>query len=345
MRSSATGSTPWRRRSGPANRCSSISRCISSRAASRTAGSMPRSSRTAPTSRTTTWLPAIGYQADRELRSAGERRAYGLAARPAIASARRRRSARGDTRRAARIAFEAVVGTDEGQVAVAPGRLRRTWTEDGRRYFHYATDAPIRNDYAFFSAAYAVHEGRWNDVSIRDLSSSGPRVERGPHGPKRTGVARLLHAAVRPVPARPAQARRAPRRRRQLARLSGQHLVRGRVLSAEPGRRSAGHRSSLRGGGARGGAQWWGATLTPARVEGAAVLTESLAWYSALQVVERTFGREHLRRLLSMMREVYVTPRTRADVPLLRATDSVPARTARARSRCTRCASTSAPSR
>ena len=68
--------------------------------------------------------------------------------------------------------------------------------------------------------------------------------------------------------------------------------------------------------------QWWGAALTPARVEGAAVLTESLAWYSALQVVERTLGREHLRRLLSMMREVYATPRTRAEVPLLRATDS-----------------------
>ena len=56
--------------------------------------------------------------------------------------------------------------------------------------------------------------------------------------------------------------------------------------------------------------QWWGATLTPARVEGAAVLTESLAWYSAFQLVERTQGREHLWRLLRMMREVYATPRS-----------------------------------
>jgi hypothetical protein len=52
------------------------------------------------------------------------------------------------------------------------------------------------------------------------------------------------------------------------------------------------------------------------------VLTESLAWYSALQVVERALGREHLQRLLSMMREVYAAPRTRVEVPLLRATDS-----------------------
>ena len=62
-------------------------------------------------------------------------------------------------------------------------------------------------------------------------------------------------------------------------------------------------------------------SLTPARVEGAALLSESLAWYSALGVVEETFGREHLRRLLGMMREVYLIPSARANVPLLRADD------------------------
>jgi hypothetical protein len=40
------------------------------------------------------------------------------------------------------ISFEAIVGTDAGQQVVAPGALRRTWTKAGRRYFHYATDAP-----------------------------------------------------------------------------------------------------------------------------------------------------------------------------------------------------------
>jgi hypothetical protein len=51
------------------------------------------------------------------------------------------------------------------------------------------------------------------------------------------------------------------------------------------------------------------------------VLTETLAWYSALEVVERTHGRGHLERLLGMMRQAYLTPRARADVPLLRADD------------------------
>ena len=72
----------------------------------------------------------------------------------------------------AAIAFEAVVGTDADQVAVAPGALRRTWTEGDRRYFHYATDAPVGNEYAFFSAAYAVHEERWTPPA-----GAGPRSE------------------------------------------------------------------------------------------------------------------------------------------------------------------------
>jgi hypothetical protein len=78
------------------------------------------------------WLPRIGYQASRALTNAADRRAHGLAPHPYYRPL-------GDTAARydvePRIAFEAIVGTDAGQTAVAPGRLRRTWTERGRRYF------------------------------------------------------------------------------------------------------------------------------------------------------------------------------------------------------------------
>ena len=267
------------------------------------------------------WLPAIGYQADRELRSAGDRRKYGLAARPEtpmLDDVEARRDAGG----AARIAFEAVVGTGEGQVAVAPGRLRRTWTQGGRRYFHYATDAPIRNHYAFFSAAYAVHEGRWNDTSIEIFH----------HPAHAWNVDRMVRSIQASLDYYTQQFGPYPHGQLRFV----EHPGDGVSLHASPVNISYEEGFSLLNPGDdprdidlpfavvahEVAHQWWGATLTPARVEGAAVLTESLAWYSALQVVERTFGREHLRRLLSMMREVYATPRTRAEVPLLRATDS-----------------------
>jgi hypothetical protein len=266
------------------------------------------------------WLPVIGYDAERELTSAGERRAYGLDARAALPPLDDV-AARGDTLRAARVAFEAIIGTNKGQVAVAPGTLRRTWTEAGRAYFHYVTDAPIRNDYAFFSAAYAVHEGRWNDVAIQIVHHPAHawnvnRMVRGvqasldyytqqfspyPHGNIRfvehPGDGVGMHAAP----------------------INISYLEGGSLLNPDKDPRDidllfavVAHEVAH---------QWWGARLTPARVEGASVLTESMAWYSALEVVERTFGREHLQRLLGMMREEYVTPRMRAGVPLLRARD------------------------
>jgi hypothetical protein len=67
--------------------------------------------------------------------------------------------------------------------------------------------------------------------------------------------------------------------------------------------------------------QWWGSQLA-ARVEGAGLLSETLASYSGYQVVEKTYGREHLRRLLSRLRMADDIPPTRAAVPLLRAAGS-----------------------
>ncbi len=110
------------------------------------------------------WLPGIGYQRNRELTSASDRREHGLAPRPLIPSLS---DAEARKDRGEGIAFEAVVGTHADQVAVAPGTLRRTWTEGSRRYFDYSTDGPIGGEWAFFSANYAVREARWNDVAIR----------------------------------------------------------------------------------------------------------------------------------------------------------------------------------
>lgn len=66
--------------------------------------------------------------------------------------------------------------------------------------------------------------------------------------------------------------------------------------------------------------QWWGSHLAPVRVEGNPLLAESLAQYSAHQVVRKTYGQEHLRRLiLNERRAEEETPRRRADVSLLQA--------------------------
>ena len=185
--------------------------------ASATTEPMPSSSGTAATSRIGIGCLLSAISGIASSMAAGVRRQYGLAPRPAVpslddAEARRIRVG-GDP-----ITFEAIVGTSGDQVAVAPGVLRRTWTEGGRRYFHYVTDVPINNQYGVFSAGYAVHEEQWNPFDGRragrrdsDLPSPWACRESGPHGGERTRLARSLHPAVWSLPIQLYQADRESR--------------------------------------------------------------------------------------------------------------------------------------
>ena len=69
------------------------------------------------------------------------------------------------------------------------------------------------------------------------------------------------------------------------------------------------------------GHQWWGMQLKPAFAEGGGVISESLAWYSAMQLVKNVKDREALRRFMLFMREPNPWPPIRTGLPLLRAMD------------------------
>jgi ABC-type transport system involved in multi-copper enzyme maturation permease subunit len=264
-------------------------------------------------------LPAIGYQPDRELADLGERRDHGLPLRSPIPSlddttARHAVAWSG----AERIAFEAVVGTDAAQRAVAPGALRRTWTERGRRYFHYATERPIRNDFALFSADYAVRAGRWRDVAIEVVHHPG-------HAWNADGMlagvrASLEHLSAELGPYRYGQAR--------LVEHPGSGTLHAFPINVsfeegfallDPKRDPRGLDFPFAIVAHEMAHHWWGDQLSPAPVEGAGFLSESLAWYSAIGVVEHAFGPEHLTKLLALMREAWRPPRPPSDPPLLRA--------------------------
>jgi aminopeptidase N len=65
--------------------------------------------------------------------------------------------------------------------------------------------------------------------------------------------------------------------------------------------------------------QWWGHQLVGADVQGAAMLSETLAEYSALMVMEREFGRAHIGRFLRYELDQYLRGRGsegRAEMPL-----------------------------
>lgn len=266
------------------------------------------------------WLPWVGYRPSRELYDPGARRKHGLSERPAAPllddPAARRYGAGREW-----IDFEAVIATAADHVAVAPGRLVRSWSEGDRRYFHYATEAPIRNAWAIASAPYAVHEAHWRGVAIEILHHPGHRWN----------LERTVRAARASLEAYSRRFGEYPHRWLRFVEIPGV----GTGLRAYPGtilfsEGFAASEPAIEAGSVdlpfavvahEVAHQWWGHRLVPAPVEGAPVLTESLAWYSAVGVVEEAQGGAALERLLDLMRSEYGKPHAAREVPLLRATD------------------------
>ncbi|HEU5208909.1 MAG TPA: hypothetical protein VFU06_05805 [Longimicrobiales bacterium] len=264
---------------------------------------------------TNAWFPAIGYQRGRELILPSERQAHDLAARPVIA---RLEDARTHTDRAPGTTLDAVVSTVDGQVGVAPGALRRSWQESGRSYFHYTTDAPIGDEWAFASAQYEVHDAQWTDVAIRVL-----------HHPEHTGhiepVVQSLRASFEYYT-------------REFGPYPYGHVTvlevpgDGVGMHAEASMITHGEGVTLMNpaGGDSGldmpyfiaahelGHQW---NVPAALVEGAPVLSESLATYYAMTLVEHSRGGDQLWRLRRFLRLPYPIAPIRRGEPLLRGLD------------------------
>lgn len=277
------------------------------------------------------WLPIVGYQAARELDDPAARRKYGLRERspyPRLGDV----AAGNEQKGYEAIALETIIGTDAGQIGVAPGTLRRSWTEHGRSYAHYVTDAPISNAWTITSASYAVRRAQWQPGSGQPVD-----IEIFHHPAHTANLERMIHA----VQASLAYNTRAfgpyPYRQVRLVEYPSQPALGG--MTAHSGLIAYAEGFSLLRPADdprkidfpfavvahEMGHQWWGHRLTPAMVEGAPLLTESLAWYSGMLVIEETLGRDHLQRLLAVMRAQYQQPHQPRTVPLLRAVDQMDA--------------------
>ncbi len=266
------------------------------------------------------YMPQIGYEANRELTDKKAREKYNLSPQPAMPSLYDE-EARMNLMGEEMISFEAVLGTVPNQKAATAGTLDSIWTQNKRRYFSYIADLPIRHNYELFSAVYEVHSAHWNDVEIQIF-----------HHPDHTrNLERMVNGVRSSLAFFSKNFSPYPHRQIRLVEYAGNGVgLNGNpvTMSYSEGFSFFTPEKDLRGLdfpfaviAHEVAHQWWGNELRPAYAEGAPLLTESLAWYSAIVVFQETFGKEKLGSLLRVMRQEYLTPRSAADVPLLRSTD------------------------
>lgn len=274
-------------------------------------------------------VPQIGYQTGRELSDRNERRKYQLPEKDLMPPLERNCTAKcrntylGDS--SDWVSVESTMSTSPDQIAVAPGTLVREWTENGRRYFHYRLDRDSLNFYSFISARYQVAREDWNGVKLevyyhQDHPWNVPKMQKsirksleyctthfGPYAHKQARIIEFPRVATF------AQA----------------------FPGTMPYSESIGFIANLKDEedidmvyyvvAHEMAHQWWAHQVIGANMQGATLLSETMAQYTALMIMEKEYGRDMMRKFLSYEMDGYLRNRGREllkERPLLKVESS-----------------------
>lgn len=269
--------------------------------------------------------PQIGYQAGGELTEKNDRKKQGLPEKDLMPALERNCDAHCRNTYLSNnsdwVSVSTVISTSPDQIAVAPGSLIREWSENGRRYFEYKLDHDSLNFYSFISARYEVARDDWNGVKIevyytREHQTNVPKMLKsirksleyytanfGPYGHKEARIiefpriARFAQAFPGTMPYSEAIGFIA-----NLSKPDDIDMV-YYVVAHEMGH------------------QWWAHQVIGANMQGATLLSETMAQYSALMVMEHEYGRDLMRKFLEYEMDNYLRSRGRETLkerPLLK---------------------------
>ena len=268
--------------------------------------------------------PLIGYSAEGELTDPNDRRKYGLGEQVLMPVLERRCTDHcGDhyiPGHADWVDLDTVISTATDQVAIAPGSLLREWQANGRRYFEYKLDHPALFYFSFLSARYEVLREEWNGIKLevyyhRDHPWNVPRMM--------NSLKKSLDYYTRNFgPYYHKQARII-----EFPRVG--HFAQA-YAGTMPYSESVGFIANLNHPddidmvfyvvAHEMGHQWWAHQVIGANMQGATFLSESLAQYSALMVMEKEYGRDMMRKFLRYEMDEYLRSRGREQLkerPLL----------------------------
>lgn len=219
------------------------------------------------------------------------------------------------------VTFDAEVSTAPDQIAIAPGYLKRDWMENGRRHFAYVMDRPILNFYSIQSARYAVRRDSANGVALEIYYNPGHEydLDRMIEGSKRGLAYFTTHFS--PYQFRQYRIIEFPRYRtfaqsfpNTIPFSEGIGFI-ARVRDADDDLDwplfVTAHELAH---------QWWGHQIIPANQQGASMLIESLAEYSALTIMEQKYGPARAQKFLRYELDRYLRGRSterKKEMPLM----------------------------
>jgi ABC-2 type transport system permease protein len=260
------------------------------------------------------FFPTLGYVQAREIEDRAERRKRGLDEPHPVPKLEDQQARYSNFWKlfgfdADQIDFETTVSTSAGQTAIAPGKLEQQWVKDGRNYYRYKMDQPILPFFSFQSGVWEVKQAAWRGVPIDvyydkkhawNIDSMIKGTQRAlDYNTEHFGPYQHNYVRIVEFPLYQQFARAFP----------------GTIPFSE----SLGFINDMRDPDALDHVfyvtaheiahQWWGDQVIPANVQGSAMISESLAEYSALMALEKEFGAEKVRHLLRWDMDQYLAGR------------------------------------
>ena len=219
------------------------------------------------------------------------------------------------------ITYHAIVSTSGDQIALSPGYLQKTWQANGRNFFEYSMgDTKIADFFNFTSGRYEVKRVKYKGINIEiyhdpqhnfdvddfvAASKAALDYYQQNFGPYQFAQYRILE-----FPRYRGFAQSFP----NTVPFSEAIGFIGRVEKADDidfGYFVTAHELAH---------QWWGHQFIGAYVKGSNMMSESLAEYSALRVMEKKYGDENMRKFLKHELDGYLRGRAsevRREPPLV----------------------------
>ena len=263
------------------------------------------------------FMPEFGYSGNYELQTNEIRKKYDLPDKERMAE-RDNLEARGNTyisQDSDWVNFAATVGTSADQIAVAPGYLTNSWEADGRKQFRYEMDHPILKFFSFSSARYAIAKDTW-------VSNSGKEValEIYHHPGHDYNLSSMMKALKMGLTYYSDNYMEYPHRQMRILEFPRYSTFAQSFPNTVPYSEGIGFIAKVDSKDKQDypffvtahelSHQWWAHVVIGADVQGAVLMSEALAQYSALSVMEQEYGEVKMGDFLKHELHSYVTGRS-----------------------------------
>ncbi len=275
-------------------------------------------------------LPRIGYSAEGELSDPEQRKKAGLPPKPRMpaiddVTARNNNYVSSD---ADWINFEAIISTEKDQIAIAPGYLQKEWVENDRKYFHYKMDSPILNFYSFLSAKYAVAKDIWkNPVPPYPADSNHKFANRGDvaieiyyHPGHEYNVNKMIEAVKGSLDYLTQNYSPYQHKQMRIIEFPRYATFAQSFPNTVPYSESIGFIARVADPeedidyvyfvtSHEVAHQWWAHQVVGANCQGSTLMSESMAEYTALRIMEKKYGKQLMRKFLKYELDGYLRGR------------------------------------